>query len=224
MTYGVQLVSALHVSDVGNALRSQGKVALKILRSTFVQCKECLRILPLSQYDNLVRAQIEKDGRRWQKTHTCIVCRTPSSGCIGCGKYPTEPSRGGINLAEYIYPDCLQCGVCEKVLPLSQYDQRVHEQIKKNRHQQKKHPCIACRPKKTCKQCDEKLPYEQYERRDNRISQRCRLCEFPYCSRCGQQATEVVPSKPKNEGRTWYRKDENSFGHFLTRLMFIDLI
>ena len=37
MTYGVQLVSALHVSDVGNALRSQRKVALKILRSTFVQ-------------------------------------------------------------------------------------------------------------------------------------------------------------------------------------------
>ena len=37
MTYGVQLVSALHVSDVENALRSQRKVALKILWSTFVQ-------------------------------------------------------------------------------------------------------------------------------------------------------------------------------------------
>ena len=37
MTYGVQLVSALHVSDVENALRSQRKVALKILRSTFVR-------------------------------------------------------------------------------------------------------------------------------------------------------------------------------------------
>ena len=37
MTYGVQLVSALHVSDVENALRSQRKVALKNLRSTFVR-------------------------------------------------------------------------------------------------------------------------------------------------------------------------------------------
>ena len=133
-----------------------------------------------------MRVQIEKDGGRRQKKYSCIVCRPQSSGCIGCGKYPTELKRGGINFAEYICPECLQCRGCEKVLPLSQYDQGVHEQLKKHGHQQKKHPCVACRPKKKCEE------------------------KFPYCSSCCQQTTEVV--EKMIDGSVWYRKKENCFG------------
>ena len=96
-----------------------------------LQCGVCEKVLPLSQYDRLVHVQIEKDGRRWHKTPSCIVCKPPSSGCIGCGKYPTELKRGGINFAEYICPECLQCRGCKKVLPLAQYDEGVHKDIQK---------------------------------------------------------------------------------------------
>ena len=101
----------------------------------------------------------------------------------------------------------IECSKCHEIKALTEFNGPNREKIARGHEKNAK--CWMCTTRQHCKDCGQSLPLGNFLRRRERISQRCQACEFPYCSSCGREATEVVALREKIDGRIWYRKEEN---------------
>ena len=112
-----------------------------------------------------VSACIHRHGA-WTR---CLTCQEVASTRRGCESTPT---------VQCVDPNGIRCDHCRLLRPLHYYDKSTQ----KNRKDQKKYCCNACKGALLCEKCEEWKPKSEFREGTDA----CKSCQTIRCAACGE--------------------------------------